>query len=125
MEREFLEGLKIGEESLPQEVIDAIWEQHSKALSASRLHSAVELAITKAGGRNVKAICALLDMDTIAQSEDSAKALEQALAKVKKDSEYLFEAATPPPYARFTGAGQSEAQAPQTLASALRERMRK
>ena len=124
MKREFLEGIKIGEESLPREVIDAIWEQHSKALSATRLQSAVELAIAKAGGRNVKAITALLDMESIAQSEDSGAALDKALSKLKAENDYLF---TPPapPYARLAGGMQEGVgEGKETLASALRQRMK-
>ena len=149
MKREFLQSFKVGDQPLPKEIVDAIMEKngqdiesakqaglvwqekfqqaektHMAELKKERLHNAVQAAVTKVGGRSIKAITALLDMDTIAESEDIPAALETALLQLKKDNDYLFEAPTPPPYARFTGtAGVVETQ-PQTLAGALRERMK-
>ena len=148
MKREFLQSFKVGDQSLPKEVIDAImekngqdiqaakqasldWEQkynqavesHRAELARRELASTVEAAVQKAGGRSVKAICALLDMDAIRSAEDVPAAMEQALTELKKDNGYLFEAPTPPPYARFTGTGQGAEHLPATLAGALRERM--
>lgn len=149
MKREFLQSLKVGDQPLSKEVIDAImekngqdiqtakqssqdWEDkynqavhaHQAELARLQLNTAVEAAVQKAGGRSVKAICALLDMDTIAAAEDVPAAMEQALTELRKESGYLFEAPTPPPYARFTGTIQQGGDAPATLAGALRERMK-
>ncbi len=125
MKREFLENLKIGEDALPEEVVEAILCEHGKTVRQVQLQGALETAVIKAGGRNLKAITALLDMETIGASEDVPAALEQALTALKKDSGYLFETVTPPPYARFTGTQQQTDNEPQTLAGALRERMKK
>ena len=126
MERAFLEGLRVGEEALPEEVMDAILQEHGKELSQLRLQSSLETAVIKAGGRNIKAISALLDMEAVAQSENVAAALEAALQALKKDSPYLFETPAPPRYAKFTGtAADGSEHAPQTLAGALRERMKR
>lgn len=149
MKREFLQSFKVGDQTLPKEVIDAImekngqdiqaakqagldWEDkynravqsHTAELAALRLEQAVQTAVSKAGGRSVKAITALLDMESIAASQDVPQALEQALTDLKKDSGYLFEAPTPPPYARFTGAQGGGEHLPATLAGALKERMK-
>ena len=124
MERAFLEGLQVGEQGLPGEVVDAILEQHRREVDRLRLEGAVDMAVTKAGGRSLKAITALLDMDAIAASENVQDSLQQALSQLKKESGYLFEEPAPPPYARFTGGAQGGTeQAPATLAGALRERM--
>ena len=127
MERAFLENLQ-----LPEETVDAILAEHGKAvenhqaeISSLKLQHGVELAIHKAGGRSVKAISALLDLEGIAQSEDMEKALEESLSQLKKESGYLFETPQPPKYARFTGVKENAPAAPATLAGALRERMRK
>lgn len=127
MERDFLEGLEI-----PEEAVNAILaeqekslESHKAEISAMKLQHGLELAVQKAGGRSVKAISALLDMDAIGKSEDVEKALEAAISQLKKDSGYLFEAVQPPKYARFTGVKETVPAAPATLAGALRERMRK
>lgn len=151
MKREFLQSFKVGDQPLPKEIIDAImdkngqdiqqakqgvqdWEDkynqavraHSAELAQMRMQTSLETAVSRAGGRSVKAIAALLDIDAIAQSEDIPAALEAALAELKKDSGYLFEAPTPPAYARFTGsAGEERLASPATLAGALRERMEK
>lgn len=125
--RQFLEGLQ-----LPEETVEAILaeqekvaESHKAELSALKLQHGVELAVHKAGGRSVKAISALLDMDSIGKSEDVEKALDMAISQLKKDSGYLFEGAAVPKYAPFTGAKENAPSAPATLAGALRERMRK
>ena len=125
MKREFLESLKIGQESLPEDVMEAILQEHGKAVRQLQLESAVQTAVAKAGGRNLKAITALLDMDAIGESQDLAAAAEQAMQQLKKENGYLFESQTPPPYARFTGAREVTGSEPTTLAGALRERMRK
>ncbi len=149
MKREFLQSFKVGDQPLPKEIIDAImdkngqdiqqakqgaqdWEDkynqavrdHSAQMAQLRMQTSLETAVSRAGGRSVKAIAALLDMDAIAQSEDIPGALEEALSALKKESGYLFEAPTPPAYARFTGsAGEERPVSPATLAGALRERM--
>ena len=150
MKREFLQSLKVGEQPLSKEVIDAImekngqdiqtakqasqcWEdKYNQAVSAHRaelarlqLDTAVQAAVQKAGGRSVKAICALLDMDAISAAEDVPAAMEQALTELRKESGYLFETPTPPPYARFTGTLQQGGDVPATLAGALKERMQR
>ena len=118
MDREFLEGL-----GLEAQAVQAVLDAHGKAMAAAKMEHTVQTAVQKAGGRNLKAITALLDLDAIGGSEDVPGALEQALQQLKKDSGYLFEAPTPPPYARFTGAPAPEMAAPTTLAGALREKM--
>ena len=151
MKREFLQSFKVGDQALPKEIIDAImekngqdiqaakqasenWEEkynqavqsHSRELAQLRLEGQLSQAVAKAGGRSIKAIAALLDMDTISASEDVPGALEAALGELKQENGWLFEGETPPPYARFTGSsgGQTQTQ-PATLAGALRERMKK
>ena len=147
MKREFLQGLKVGDQPLSREVIDAImaqngqdiqqakqasevWEEkynqaltsHRRELEQLRLQTALESAVTKAGGRNQKAVAALLDMEAIAASPDVPAALDAALQTLRQEHGWLFEAPTPPPFAPFTGAAEGKPEAPVTLAGALRER---
>ena len=144
MKREFLQNLKVGDQSLPKEVIDMILDAHGKDLEAkegriqqltTQLQSAeenlagqafsylVDGAITAAGGRNAKAISALLDLDTLMNSENQQQAIEEALQTLKKDSRYLFDGEVPPPYARGTGAYHgTQDKNPTTLVGALREK---
>lgn len=125
MDREFLEGL-----GMDAQAVDAVLQAHEKVLQAHgeqvaalKLEHQVSEAVHLAGGRNVKAISALLDLDSIAGSEDPASALEAALSQLKKDSGYLFYTERPPRYAPFTGAQEPAAPQKNTLAGALRERM--
>ena len=124
MDKEFLMGL----EGVTEAVAEAILAEHGKAvagfesqLKAQATQSAVALAIATAGGRNQKAIAALLDMDALQSAEDVAAAAAQAVAQVKKENTYLF--ASAPAYAPGTGAsGGFETEEPQSLAEALREK---
>ena len=171
MKREFLQEFRVGEQSLPKEVIDAImaengrdiqkvkasfadyedmkeelsrlrqdqtfeesakaWEEkyrlavedHKNQLTQMTFDRILGESILKARGRNAKAITALLDVDTLKQSENQQQAIEEALEALKHDSRYLFEGDVPPPYARGTGAnGGTQETRPTSLAGALREK---
>ena len=124
MDKEFLMNL----EGMTEEVAEAILAEHGKALEhyesrmqALAVDSAVKLAIAAAGGRNHKAIAALLDMQALTGAEDMAAAAEQAVAQAKKENGYLFDGA--PAYAAGTGASSGFVlEEPQSLADALREK---
>ncbi len=136
MDKEFLEGLGV---SLPEEAVDAIlqkaeqenraWqEKYDQMVSAhtrAREEMMLEQAITVCGGRNVKAISALLDTKEIFGSEDAENALHLALDKLKTDCAYLFESPAIPPFSRMAGSAQQALPQPVTLAGALRARMKK
>ena len=171
MKREFLQEFKVGDQSLPKEVIDAImaengrdiqkvkgsfadyedikaelakrqqdqsfaqaareWEEkyhravedHKAQLQQMAFQKVLDEGILKARGRNAKAITALLDVETLKDSENQQQAIEEALTALKQESRYLFDGDVPPPYARGTGAysGPQE-KYPTTLAGALREK---
>ena len=171
MKREFLQEFRVGEQSLPKEVIDAImaengrdiqkvkanfadyedvkaelarlqqdqsfeasakaWEEkynravedHKQQLAQLAFDKLLGEGITKAKGRNARAITALLDVEALKESENQTQAIEEALEELKRDSRYLFEGEVPPPYARFTGAYSApQENRPTTLAGALREK---
>lgn len=126
MEREFLEGL-----GMEPQAVEAVLAEHEKTVQAHQaqlaemaLQHQVSEAVLTAGGRSVKAISALLDMDEIRQSDDVQAALQEAIENLKKDSAYLFGGQLPPRYAPFTGK-QEQVQKATTLAGALKERMKK
>lgn len=148
MKREFLQNLKVGEQTLPKEVIDAIMEEHGKSVQSAKVWqekyeqamtqharqvqemkfaAQLNTAILQAKGRSTKAITALLDIQSLQSSEDPQTAIGKALEKLKQESAYLFEQAEiQPSYAQGTGALQgAPIQAPTTLAGALRERFEK
>ena len=75
MKREFLES-----QGLTPEAVEAVLAEHEKQLHAVRLEGCLHSAVAKAGGRNAKAIGALLDMGAIAQSQDMAAAMDATAA---------------------------------------------
>ena len=79
-------------------------EQEAQAkVEAIRFDATLEAAITKVGGRNAKAVRAVLDMDALRQSKDAERDIASALDACAKEHEYLFRAANPPVYAAGTG----------------------
>lgn len=111
------------------------WEQkyndaitaHQQELADRDFHQSLDSKITAAKGKNAKAIKALLDLEALKGSKNQEADISAALEALKKDSGYLFDGeGTPPPYARGTGVQTpSPANAPATLAGALRERYNK
>ncbi len=151
MKREFLQSLQVGDAPLPKEIIDAIMAENGKDIEAIKAHYAdydglkqqfdqqvethrremsdlifshnLENAIHSANGRNTKAITALLDIDALKASENQSAALEEALQTLKQECSYLFQAQTPPPYARDTGKQTPDThKSPANLAGALLEK---
>ena len=151
MKREFLQSLQVGDAPLPKEIIDAIMAENGKDIEAIKAHYAdydglkqqfdqqvethrremsdlifghnLENAIHSANGRNAKAITALLDIDALKASENQSAALEEALQTLKQECSYLFQAQTPPPYARDTGKQTPDThKGPANLAGALLEK---
>jgi len=115
MDKEFLMGL-----SLNEETAQAILEEHGKALQEADFQHRLGAALIQARGRSQKAITALLDLDALRQAEDP-KAVNGALAALKKEHGYLFEQSAAP-YDAMTGVGRVADVEPTTLAGALRER---
>lgn len=79
-------------------------------LADLRLDYAIDAAIREAGGRNPKAIRALLNRGDLKLTESGAVlGLTEQLDGIKKDSDYLFASAEPAPHfaASATGAGQN------------------
>ena len=136
MDKEFLLGLAA---DLPEEVIDAILEKAGQENSAwqekydqavqfhaqERQQMLLEQEIKLLGGRNQKAIEALLDKDALFSGENPRQAVAQALQNVKKECAYLFDSPPIPPFSRLAGTGDREIPTPVTLAGALKARMKK
>jgi len=124
MDKEFLESLGMTPEAAEAvmaaygQALADVQESHRKAIAAMEFDRQLEKAVEAAGGRNFKAVTALLDLDALRNGGD----MEQALKDLKKDSPYLFRERAAQPYAPFTGGASPEPKEPETLAGALRER---
>ena len=55
-----------------------------------QFHDSVKDAIRAAGGRNEKAVMAMLDMDTLKESKNQSEDIKKALETVKESDAYLF-----------------------------------
>lgn len=101
-----LDGLKKaaeGNEELTTQLSD-LQEKYdqAKADSESKIAeikktSAIELALTQAGARNIKAAKALLDSEKLELTDEGIKGLDEQLNTLKESDGYLFEGGTTPP----------------------------
>ena len=81
-------------------------DKHAAEVADMAFNHTLESAIAGAKGRSVKAIRALLDVDTLKASKNQAADIKTALDGLAKESAYLFDTGTtPPPYAAGTGVG--------------------
>ena len=72
------------------QVAEAIEAEFQRRVRGIRADSALKEAVSAAGGRNLKAIRALVDESAIAQAEDFEAAAKAAVAAVRQESPYLF-----------------------------------
>ncbi len=149
MKREFLQSLQVGECALPKEVVDAImaengrdiqlhrqaaqqWEEkYNQAVEEAKrqqreqsFQSVLEQEVLRQGGRNTKAIAALLELDKLREEAEPVQAVTEAITQLRQEHGYLFEGERPPAYAGGTGSQTENNTVPQTLAGALRARMK-
>lgn len=81
-------------------------EKYDADLAEFRLNAALDAAITAAGGRNVKAVKALLKTDGLKLKDDGTiDGLD--LEAIKQSDGYLFNTQTPPPFAKGSGTGRT------------------
>lgn len=107
MDKEFLMQQGIGEqaaEAVLQAHQQTVEDYESRIRAMGAEHALKQAALT-AGGRNFKAISALVDMDSITQSEDMEAAAKTAMDALRRESPYLF--ALPAAYAPGTGTAQN------------------
>lgn len=97
-----VQGLQGQIDTLKKEKAD-LETAHKKDLAERDFSARLDTAIQARKGRSGKAIRAMLDLDTLRASENQEKDINAALDALTKDSAYLFESATPPPYAAGTG----------------------
>ena len=97
-----IDGVRRAAEEWKQKAEEARRDAEEK-IAQMQFSAALEQAIRDAKGKNVKAISALLDTETLKASKNQQADIKNALEALKKEDGYLFEAETPPPYAVGTG----------------------
>lgn len=83
---------------------DTLVQKHQEEADAREFNDLLTAAIGEAKGKNAKSIIANLPIDELKSSKNRDKDIKAAIAKVKEDCDYLFDAddgGTPP--AKFTG----------------------
>ena len=89
------------------------WEQkyneavanHEKEMADRDFSDKLNGAISKAHGKNSKAIMALLDVDTLKASKNQEADIQSAIEACQKENDYLFGSDKPAPFAVGTGTG--------------------
>ena len=69
--------------------------EYEARIADMQFGTSLEAAITAAGGRNAKAIKALLDVDTLKASKDQTADIKAAIEACQKENGYLFGATEP------------------------------
>lgn len=80
-----------------QEKYDQAKADSESKIAEIKKTSAIELALTQAGARNIKAAKALLDSDKLELTDEGIKGLDEQLNTLKESDGYLFEGETTPP----------------------------
>ena len=114
------ENERLKAEALADGMTAAQWKEK---LGKMEFQNILDSAIAACGGRNAKAIAALLEVEALSQSENRQEAVAAALEELKQSDGYLFADPTPPPYAKGTGTrDRAKETAPTDLAGAIREK---
>ena len=85
-------------------------DEYAQKEKARAFTDAVKEAIKTAGGKNEKAVMALLDTDVLMESKNQKEDIAAAIETVKKDNDYMFGDKEPitNPTARTSGDGGSD-----------------
>lgn len=74
---------------------EQIKNEYETKIADMQFDTALEAAINAAGGRNAKAIKALLDVEALKSSKDQTADIKAAIESCQKESTYLFGAGEP------------------------------
>ena len=69
--------------------------QYERETAEREFSTSLSDAITKSGGKNAKAIAALMDLKTLRESKNQREDIDKAIEEVKKDNDYLFTSKEP------------------------------
>lgn len=96
-------------------------EEYKKQLADRDFDALLGNLINEAGGKNAKAIKALLDSETLKQSKDQSNDIRTAIEQVKTDNDYLFK--SDEPINNATGTVKGDANGGNTQLALMREAM--
>ena len=117
--------LEEGNAKVWEEKLSQMEASHRAQLRQVEFFHLLRQEVANCGGRNQKAVEALLDLESLQKAENPEVATREAIGALQRENPWLFQTQTPPPYARGTGAQAPQITEPATLAGALRERFEK
>lgn len=92
-----------------EEKFNEATRQHAAEMAERDFTDRLTAGITKARGKNAKAITALLDVDALKASKNQETDIAAAIEACQKENGYLFgDEGNPPPYSGGAGAGGAE-----------------
>ncbi len=105
---------------LQQDVAD--WQKkYTDDIEAERIASKVQLAVAKSGARSEKALLGMLDFDKITIGEDGeVKGLDEQIADIKKEDDFLF-TAEPKPRTQVNLGGEHKDPAQKTEINSIED----
>lgn len=80
-----------------QSRFDEIKTSSEQQIADLKKSSAIDLALTQAGAKNIKAAKALLDSESLELTDEGLKGLDEQLAALKESDSYLFGSNEPVP----------------------------
>lgn len=100
----------------------ASWQNKYNAdIEAERIASKVQLAVAKSGVRSEKALLGMLDYDKITIDDNGeVKGLDEQIADIKKEDDFLF-TAEPAPKKEVNLGGSHQSAAPKTEVTTLED----
>ena len=108
-----------------QSDVDAWKSKYDEDIEAERIASKVQLAVAKSGTRSEKALIGMLDFDQIKTNDNGEiEGLDEQIAAIKKDNDFLFIAEPAPKKDVNLGGsheGHTTKSAPDTLEAAIDE----
>lgn len=79
------------ENFVPNEAAELVRKEYEEKIKAIRLGYLIEIALLKAGARNIKAAAALLEPESISIDENgNVSGLDEQIERLKKDEESAF-----------------------------------
>lgn len=99
----------------------AAWEKkYAEDMAAAKIDSALDLALTKAGARDIELAKHCIDRSIIKEDSGKLIGLDEQLAKLKTDKAFLFSEDKPPVKDISTGFPEGNAPAPSSAPATLR-----
>jgi hypothetical protein len=112
-----IEAIKASAESYKTKFEEA-QSNAQKEIEALKFEHSLESALTKAGAKNVKAVKALLDIESLRNSKNIDSDLESAITTLKESENYLFGEIDPAGTGGSIGGGEKKKSSTENVDSA-------